>query len=213
MRTNPFYDAWLFLTGAADYPDEIGSLKYLLVALYWALLIGSCLIAVINWRDDPSQRDQTHVATWVCRVLIGTMWFQGCLWKLPLPVSGGFEYWTQQLEKYAAFAPHRALVAHVFLPNLAIIDPLVFLAEISFAISLMLGIGVRFFATLAALYAVHLWLGLYLDPGEWPWEYVFIVVIHVLFAAYAAGRSLGADALLRKVAHQGIVANVVAVAT
>jgi uncharacterized membrane protein YphA (DoxX/SURF4 family) len=213
VRTNPFHDAWLFLTGAADYPDEIGSLKYILVALYWAVLIGSCVIAAINWRDDPGQRNSTHVVTWICRLLIGSMWFQGSLWKLPLPVSGGFEYWTQQLEKYAAFAPHRWLVTHVFLPNLAVINPLVFLAEISFAISLILGVGVRFFSLLAVLFAVHLWLGLYLHPGEWPWEYVFIVVIHLLFAAYAAGRSLGADALLRRQSHSGIVALLVRLAS
>jgi uncharacterized membrane protein YphA (DoxX/SURF4 family) len=213
MRTNPFYDAWLFLIGAADYPDEIGAWKYILVALYWGLLLGSCLIAAINWRNDPSHRDSTHVATWVCRVLIGSMWFQGCLWKLPLPVSGGFEYWTQQLEKYAAFAPHRWLVTHIFLPNLSFINPLVFLAEISFAISLILGGGVRFFSALAVLFAVHLWFGLYLHPGEWPWEYVFIAVIHVLFVAYAAGRSLGADALLRQGNYHGIFARIVAMAT
>lgn len=213
MRTNPFNDAWLFLTGAADYPDEIGSLKYILVALYWGILIGSCVIAAINWRDDPGQRDPAHVITWICRLLIGSMWFQGCLWKLPLPVSSGFEYWVQQLEKYAAFAPHRWLVTHVFLPNLAIINPLVFLAEISFAISLILGIGVRFFSAVAVLFALHLWLGLYLHPGEWPWEYVFIVVIHLLFATYAAGRSLGADALLRRQSHSGIVASLVGLAS
>jgi len=212
MRTNPLYDAWHFLIGATDYPAEIGALKYVLVALYWALLLGSCAIAVINWRSDPRQRDETHVATWICRVLIGTMWFQGCLWKLPLPVSGGFLYWTQQLEQYAAFAPHRWLVTHVFLPYLAIINPLVFLAEISFAISLMLGIGVRFFAAVAVLFSLHLWLGLYLHPNEWPWEYVFIAVIHTLFVVYAAGRCLGADALLRKRSHLGVIAKIVALA-
>jgi uncharacterized membrane protein YphA (DoxX/SURF4 family) len=213
MRTNPFNDAWLFLIGAADYPAEIGSWKYLLVALYWALLLGSCLLAWINWQSDPAQREPAYVTAWVCRVLIGTMWFQGSLWKLPLPVSGGFEYWTEQLEKYAAFAPHRWLVAHVFLPNLAIINPLVFLAEISFAASLMLGLGVRFFATLAVLFALHLWLGLYLHPGEWPWEYVFIVIIHALFVAYAAGRCLGADALLRKGQFHGATARAVSIAS
>jgi uncharacterized membrane protein YphA (DoxX/SURF4 family) len=213
VRTNPFYDAWLFLIGATDYPDEIGAFKYVLVAFFWLLLIGSCVIAAINWQRDPRQRDATHVATWICRVLIGSMWFQGCLWKLPLPVSGGFEFWTQELGKYAAFELHRELVTHVFLPNLAIINPLVFLAEISFAISLILGIGVRFFASITVLFALHLWLGLYHHPSEWPWEYIFIVVIHVLFVAYAAGRSLGLDALLRTQRFQGIAANIVAVAT
>jgi uncharacterized membrane protein YphA (DoxX/SURF4 family) len=213
MRNDPVTDALLFLIGAADYPGEIGAVKYVLVALYWALVIGSCVIAAINWRDDPSQRDQAHVITWICRVLIGTMWFQGCLWKLPLPVSGGFEYWTQQLEKYAAYAPHRWLVTHVFLPNLALINPLVFLAELSFAISLILGIGVRFFSTLAILFSLHLWLGLYLHPGEWPWEYVFIAVINALFVAHAAGRSLGADALLRQKSFHGPLGKAVAIAT
>ena len=76
----------------------------------------------------------------------------------------------------------------------------------------MLGIGVRFFAAVAVLFSLHLWLGLYLHPNEWPWEYVFIAVIHVLFVVYAAGRCLGADALLRKGRHQGVIAKVVAVA-
>jgi hypothetical protein len=31
------------------------------------------------------------------RVMIGAMWFQGSLWKLPLPVSGGFEGWTKAI--------------------------------------------------------------------------------------------------------------------
>jgi hypothetical protein len=69
MRSNPFYDAWLFLTGAADYPAEIGALKYVLVALYWMLVLESCFIALVNWRDDPAQRDKAHVAI---------QWF---LWK------------------------------------------------------------------------------------------------------------------------------------
>jgi hypothetical protein len=30
------------------------------------------------------------------RFFIGTMWFQGSLWKLPLPISGGLDGWTRQ---------------------------------------------------------------------------------------------------------------------
>jgi uncharacterized membrane protein YphA (DoxX/SURF4 family) len=213
MRTNPAHDLWTFLIGATDYPDEIGAFKYVLVALFWLLLIGSCAIAATTWQRDPNQRNGTQVTTWICRVLIGSMWFQGCLWKLPLPVSGGFAFWTQELGKYAAFQLHRDLVTHVFLPNLAIINPLVFLAEISFAISLILGIGVRFVASIAVLFALHLWLGLYHHPSEWPWEYIFIAVIHALFVAYAAGRSLGLDALLRSKQFQGVIEKIVLVAT
>lgn len=49
-------------------------------------------------------------------------------------------------------------------------DPLVFFIELSFAVSLMLGFAVRFFALIATAYSLHLWHGLYLNPAEWPWS-------------------------------------------
>jgi hypothetical protein len=198
MRTNPFYDTWLFVIGATNDHEKLGALKYFFVALFLALIVASAWIAVANWREDPAQRTGRDVTTAICRVLIGAMWFQGCLWKLPFPISGGFQYWTGEMAQYAAFAFHRALVNDVYLPYLAIIQPIVFLAELAFAISLMLGIAVRLFGLLAAVYSLHLWLGLYLDPSEWPWNYVFLAIVLALFAAHAAGRSFGADALLRR---------------
>jgi hypothetical protein len=92
-------------------------------------------------------------------------------------------------------------------------QPIVFLAEISFATSLILGLGVRLFALLATAFPLHLWLGLYLHPAEWPWNYIFLAVIMALFVAYAAGRSLGADALLlRRAAKNGLVGRLVGLA-
>jgi uncharacterized membrane protein YphA (DoxX/SURF4 family) len=73
-----------------------------------------------------------------------------------------------------------------------------FLAEIGMAVSFMLGFGVRVVSLLAMIYVAQLYFGLYRDPTEWPWEYVFIIVICWLFYIYAAGRSLGLDALLRR---------------
>src|SRR5262249_52042501 len=106
VRTNPFYDAWLFLIGATG--DHEGSgVRWLLVALFLALLAASAWIAVRNWQQDPAQRTGAHLATWFMRVMIGAMWFQGSLWKLPLPVSGGFRFWTQRLADNAAFEVHR----------------------------------------------------------------------------------------------------------
>lgn len=87
MRTNPLYDSWLFLIGAT--PDHEGSgVRYLLVLLFWALLIASIVIAWRNWQRDPEQRTATHLATWFMRVMIGIMWFQGSLWKLPRRCPG-----------------------------------------------------------------------------------------------------------------------------
>jgi uncharacterized membrane protein YphA (DoxX/SURF4 family) len=203
MRTNPFYDTWLFIIGSTNDHQRLGAFKYLLVALFLALMIASAWIAWRNWRDDPAQRNARDLTACVCRVLIGCMWFQGCLWKLPLPISDTFQYWTGEMATHAAFAFHRALVTDVYLPYLAFIQPIVFLAEISFATSLILGFGVRLFALLAVFFSLHLWLGLYRHPAEWPWTYMFLVIVLALFVAYAAGRSLGADALLRRYAKPG----------
>jgi len=203
MRTNPFYDIWLFVIGSTDDNQKLGAFKFFFVALFLALIAASAWIIAKNWREDPAQRNGRDVTTCVCRVLIGCMWFQGCLWKLPLPISDGFQYWTGQMAQHAAFAFHRALVTDVYLPYLKVIQPIVFLAEISFAISLILGLGVRLFALLAVFFSLHLWLGLYRHPAEWPWNYTFLAIVLALFVANAAGRSLGADALLRRRVKQG----------
>jgi hypothetical protein len=112
--------------------------------------------------------------------------------------------------EHAAFAFHRALVKSIYLPHLGLIDPLVFLTELTFAFSLMLGFGVRLVAPVAALFSLHLWLGLYSHPAEWPWNYVFLAMIHVLFAVYAAGLSLGVDALARRRGESGVIARLLA---
>jgi hypothetical protein len=43
--------------------------------------------------------------------------------------------------------------------------------------------------------AINLWLGLYNAPGEWPWSYMFLVVLQLIFLINPPGRSLGVDAL------------------
>jgi uncharacterized membrane protein YphA (DoxX/SURF4 family) len=100
----------------------------------------------------------------------------------------------------AAFEFHRQLVADVYLPYLKFLDPVIFLAEFTFAVSLILGLGVRLTASLAIVFVLHLWLGIYRpgEPAEWPWEYIFLAVVMFMFALHAAGRSLGLDAWLRR---------------
>ena len=63
MRTNPFVDAWIFLTGNTDEHRASG-VGWLLTALFLALLVASIWIAWVNWRRDPAQRTKEHVATW-----------------------------------------------------------------------------------------------------------------------------------------------------
>ena len=55
MRINPFYDAWLFLSGQTGEHAASG-IGWLLTALFLALLAGSIWIAWRNWRHDRAQR-------------------------------------------------------------------------------------------------------------------------------------------------------------
>ena len=198
---NPLTDIWQFLIGATDDHMNLGAWRYFWAALFLALLVAGAYLAVRNWREDPEQRTGRHLGTCGARMLIGCMWFQGMLWKLPLPVSGGLQFWTEkQMGTRAAFQFHREFVLNVLVPNLYWLGTLVFLSELTFAVSLILGLGVRFAASLAVLFVLHLWLGIYIpaDPAEWPWCYIFLATLMFLFALYAAGRSLGLDAWLRR---------------
>ncbi len=200
MPKNPFSDVWQFLTGTTGDHLQLGGLGTLLAILYWILLAASVVIAIRTWKDDPAQRTGTHLGTFAARVLIGTMWFEGMLWKLPLPLSGGLQYWTGQMGKRAAFQFHRDFVEGILLPNLKYFGPVVFLAEFTFAVSLILGLGVRFAGIMGMAFVLHLWLGIYLpgDPAEWPWSYIFLAMLMFFFALHTAGRSLGLDAWLRR---------------
>jgi len=197
MRTNPFYDTWLFLIGRTD--DHVDSgVGPLLVVVFLVLLLASAWIAWRNWQDDAGQRTTGHLATWFMRLMIGCMWYQGSLWKLPLPVSGGLKYWTEEMAKYAAFDIHKSIVTNIFLPLMPLINPLVYLTELSLAVAFMLGFMVRPLAVIGMLFVLHLWLGLYQHPQEWPWTYIFLIFVQGFFLLNNAGKSLGLDALLAR---------------
>jgi hypothetical protein len=186
----------MFLIG--QQPDQLalGIFGWVLLALFWALLIGSAAIAVVNWRADPGQRSVANLWTWVARTMMGAMWFQGALWKLPFPQSPGFFHWTGMIAEHAAFGWHRALASEVMLPLLPLFQAVAFFGEMFFAISLMLGLAVRLSSLLAIGFVVQLWLGLYLVSFEWPWLFWFMIFTLGWFIVHRAGRSLGLDALL-----------------
>jgi hypothetical protein len=198
MPANPFTDVWHFLTATTNDYFKQGNWRFLILALFWALLLASIAVAVRNWQEDPTQRSGRHLGIWLVRVLIGCLWFQGMLWKLPLPVSDGLQYWTEQETTGAAFEFHRTFMKDVVLTHMSVFGPIVFLAELVFAGSMILGLAVRFVAVLAIAYTLQLWLGLYDNPSEWPWTYMCLALVTFLFVLDAAGRSLGVDARLRR---------------
>ena len=183
MRPNPLRDAFSFLAAAGW-----------LTPVFWLLLAGSVVLAALAWRADPRQRTIRHVGIWLLRLLLGAMWWQQSLWKVP-PNYGGLIYWMKQMVDHAAIPLQGALVRDVVLPNIAVFGPLVYAAEVAIAVSLMLGALTRLGAVLGALMAANLWLGLYSAPGEWPWTYAFLVMLELLFLIDPPGRSLGVDGL------------------
>ncbi|MEO6269161.1 MAG: hypothetical protein ABIP08_02540 [Lautropia sp.] len=187
MRTNPLLDTyeWLF------------DLRWQALLL-WVLLIASAFIAARNWRQDPEQRSVAHVTIWGVRLLIGGMWYQASTWKLPLPFSDAFKHWLEQSGEHASFQFLGDLVTEVMIPALPVVGTFIYFFELLMAVSLLLGLFVRPLALAAVGQSVFLWLTLYRAEAEWPWNYVFLTVVHILFIVIAAGRYLGADALLRR---------------
>jgi hypothetical protein len=197
MRINPFYDAWLFLTGQTGEHAASG-IGWLLTGLFLVLLAASIWIAFTNWQQDPAQRTKEHLATCFMRVMIGVMWYQGSIWKLPLPVSGGFRAALTPIGEHAAFDFHQWIAKNVFIPLLPVLDPIVYLTEQSMAVAYILGFLVRPLGIIGVLFATHLWLGLYRQPEEWPWLYVFLIFVQGFFVVTNAGKSLGLDAMIAR---------------
>jgi uncharacterized membrane protein YphA (DoxX/SURF4 family) len=192
---NPLHTFFQFMTGSIPDQLSLGGGRWFTVILYWLLLIGSLSVAGVNWQLDQRQHTVQHLGIYSMRLLMAGMWYLGTLWKLPLPVSGGFQFWMSQTVKFTSFHP-QAVVMQLLLDHLALVQPLIYLLEVFFTASLMLGFMVRLTGIVAALFTLNLLVGLYNDPTEWPWTYVGIICAHGMFATSQAGRSLGLDNLL-----------------
>ena len=186
MRQNPLGDALAFLV-ATD--------KLWFTVVFWLLLLGSAAIARLAWRADPAQRSVQHIGYGLLRVIIGIMWWQQSLWKIPPHYDWGLIHWMEEMVEHASTQLQSVLVRDLVLPNIAVFGPLVYAIEVAIAVSLILGVVTRLGAALGALMAINLWLGLYNAPGEWPWTYMFLVVLQLIFLINPPGRSLGVDAL------------------
>jgi len=186
MRPNPLNDAAHFLTQSGWF-----------TAVFWLLLLSSIAIAAVVWQRDPGQRTARGLGICGLRVLMGTMWWQQTLWKIP-PNFDGLKFWMQQEADHAAIALQGTLVRDIVLPHLTVFGPLVYLVELIIGVTLLLGLFSRAGALLGLLMGLNLWLGLYSADNEWPWTYMFLVMIQAWFVIDPPGRVLGADVLLRR---------------
>jgi len=158
----------------------------------WILLLGGGAIAVSVWRRDPWQWYARPVGIWLLRTVMGVMWWQQSLWKIP-PNYDGLLYFMKQIVAHAAIPLQARLVDQVMVPNISIFGPLVYLLEALIGVSLILGVLTRWAALLGLLLALNLWLGLYSAPNEWPWTYGYLIIIQALFVIDPPGRCLGLD--------------------
>src|ERR1700757_1021501 len=184
MRENPLGNAFAFLIDIR-FPRPV----------FWFLLLGSVAIAVGSWPSDPARRPPRHVGIWLLRVLLGIMWWQQSLWKIPPHYDWGLIHWMEEMVQHSSIQLQSVLVRDLVLPNIAVFGPMVYAIEVAIAVSLILGVLTRLGGALGALMAINLWLGLYNAPNEWPWTYMFLVVLQLIFLINPPGRSLGIDAL------------------
>ena len=194
MNPNPWTDIGNFLR-APGWPTPA----------FWLLLAASAVIALYAWVAIPGQRRFGHLANWLFRLAIGSMWWQQTLWKLPpyytdhpdKPYGAtGLAYWMGLMGKHAAIPWQADFVNHIVLPHFYLFAPAVYALETLTAVSLLLGFFVRLMGLVGALQILNLWLGLYSAPGEWPWTYFFLIVLQLIFALHRYGRSLGLDAVI-----------------
>lgn len=200
MRSDPITDTLSFLLASQGDQVALGPWRWVVMLLFAALVLGGLFVAAFEWAADPAQRTGRDLGLFAARIVVGLMWLQNLFWKLPVSTSNGLHYWTEQETKDAAFAIHGQLLEALALPypNFLLLNVAVLAIEFGFAASLILGLGVRVMGTLGILFVGQLWLGLYRNPQEWPWSYVFLMLLMGLFALLGAGRSLGLDATLRR---------------
>jgi len=200
MKHDPISDVLNFLQQPAFVSGPMWP-----TVVFWLLVLASVAIAVYAFAVVPGQRRVTHLWNWVFRFLIGCMWWQQTLWKLPPYYTDhpdqpfgdtGLAYWMGVMGKSAAIPQQADFVNNIVLPHFYLFAPVVYSLEVLTAVSLLLGIFVRFWGVIGALQILNLWLGLYNAEGEWPWTYFFLLVLQLIFAVHRYGRSLGLDAVI-----------------
>jgi thiosulfate dehydrogenase [quinone] large subunit len=136
------------------------------------------------------------------RIGYGLLWLKEASWKkLPdfgMRAGDGLWYWTNEMVKYSAAAPHKYFVQHVVIPNFILFGYVTLATELFIGLSMLLGAFTRLGALAAFCMALNITTGLIRHPGEWPSAYLMLIGYSLLFLTFRAGRRLGIDALLAR---------------
>src|SRR5206468_1072344 len=99
--------------------------------------------------------------------------------------------------EHPVLAPWAWLVRHLILPNFTFFGWVTLLVEASIGAFLLVGLGTRFWALVGVGQTLAITLSVLNTPGEWPWSYFLMLIVHVALFATAAGRCYGIDGVLR----------------
>ena len=149
-------------------------------AVFWVLLLAGLVIAFSAWQREPDQRSARTAGIAVLRMIMGAMWWQQSLWKIP-PNYGGLLFWMKQIVAHSPVHLQARVFDQIMIPHISVSGPAVYAAEALIGASFLLGAFTRVFALLGFLMALNLWIGLYSAPNEWPWTYGYLIVIQALF--------------------------------
>ena len=103
--------------------------KFWFTVVFWLLILGSAAVAFLAWRVDPAQRTVRHVGIGLLRFIVGCMWWQQSLWKIPPHYDWGLIHWMEEMVAHASTELQSVLVRDLVLPNIAVFGPLVYLSR------------------------------------------------------------------------------------
>lgn len=93
-----------------------------------------------------------------------------------------------------------ALIDNLFMPQIRIFGWLIWLGELSIAVSMLLGLFTRLGSLIAIGMSLQLYVGLanIPRPYEWEWSYGTMVFLSLAMFGAVAGRTFGVDGWLRR---------------
>lgn len=136
------------------------------------------------------------------RAMFGVLWLDMALQKAPWNVSEGHRFgwlygWIQKEIEHPTFGFYKAFLEDVVVPNFTFFGAMTFVTEMALGILLLLGLLTVLAGIGGALWQLNIALGAFSVPGEWYWVFPLLIAPHVLFAGARAGRTLGADRIVR----------------
>ena len=140
---------------------------------------------------SPGEAGRTLYALAGLRILLGVLWLANLSWKLP-PDFGkndpeGLLYNFRRAEQYAVIGPLRTL-REVIIPHFTLFGWVVFLAELSAGVLLLLGLWTRVGALIGLVQSIVITLLVVRAPDEWVWTYVMFVAIGLVVLVTPSGR-------------------------